>query len=40
MLHKITYAIVGIFYAFGMTGKFAGKFLYTVIKGVLSLFVR
>ena len=40
ILHWITYSIVGLFYALGMGGVFAGKLLYAIIKAVLSLFIR
>lgn len=40
MLHWMTYSIVGLFYALGMGGVFAGKLLYAIIKAILSLFIR
>ena len=40
IIHWMTYSIVGLFYALGMGGVFAGKLLYAIIKSILSLFIR
>ena len=40
ILHWITYSIVGLFYALGMGGVFAGKILYAIIKTILFTFIK
>lgn len=38
--HWITYSIVGLFYALGMSGVLAGKLLYAIIKAILSVLFK
>lgn len=40
LLHWITYSIVGLFYALGMSGVLVGKLMYAVIKALLSLLLK
>ena len=38
--HWITYSIVGLFYALGMSAVLAGKLLYAIIKAILSVLFK
>ena len=40
ILHWLSYSIVGLFYALGMGGVLAGKFMYSIIKAILSSLMR
>ena len=40
ILHWLSYSIVGLFYALGMSGVLVGKLMYSIVKAILSALMR